>query len=43
MALADDFLAMVDEWRSSPLDFAWTEVRVVARLLRSLVQKYASR
>ena len=41
MDLAIDFLVMVDEWRSSPLDFAWTEVLVQARLLRSLVRKYA--
>ena len=28
MALAVNFLAIADEWQSSPLDFAWTEVRV---------------
>ena len=43
MALAVDFLDVVDEWQSSMLDFAWTEVRVQARLLRSLEQKYAPR
>ena len=42
MVLAIDFLAVVDEWRSSPLDFVWTKVHVQACLLRSLVRKYAS-
>ena len=35
MALAIDFLAMVDEWQSSLLYFAWTEVRVKAHQLWS--------
>ena len=43
MALAVDFLIVVDEWRSNPLDFAWTEVRVQARLLQLLVQSKAPR
>ena len=43
MALAVDFLVVIDEWRSSPLDFAWTEIRVQARLLRSFERKYAPR
>ena len=38
MALAVDFFAVVDEWQSNLLDFAWTEVRVQARLLWSLVR-----
>ena len=43
MALAVDFFAVVDEWQSNLLDFTWTEVCVQARLLWSLVRKYALR
>ena len=40
MALTIDFLTMVNEWRNSPLDFAWTKVHIQARFLRSLMRKY---
>ena len=43
IALAVDFTIVVDEWQSSLLDFAWTEVRVQARPLHSLMRKYALR
>ena len=41
MALAINFLAIVDEWASNLLDFARIEVRVLTRHFRSLERKYA--
>ena len=43
MVLAVYFLAVVDERRSNPLNFVMTEIRILARILRSLMQKYALR
>ena len=42
MALAVEFLVVVDVWKRNSLDFARTEVCVQARLLQSLEQKYAA-
>ena len=41
MVLAVDFLIVVDEWRSNPLNFARIKVRVQERFLRSLERKDA--